>query len=330
MLDLTPESWKADKYRINDVQGVPPLLPRYEKRGGKTRCIEVASHSKLAPVNPFDFYRPSETGRREAKAGPHLEFLRLKDLAHEQPHLLEKGITLFAERYGLLGWFAEFLPDPVLKREQALIAPEAVIVEGKLRLIHPATEGIDLLLGLKREGKLQEPFLNNMPEDMFPRYVALPREVKLISPGRPQQSSKLVPWTEIRKRYGAILVWRAGRGVFPLCTREPLRSWRVALERGFPTPEELAQRASTVLSGVRPIFEPDEGGNLQPGWVCDSLWSAMHLMLCLDLSADSTIIRCASRGCPNYFRAGPWSKARYCSPRCASRASTRLSRGREA
>src|SRR5215203_6745010 len=55
----------------------------------------------------------------------------------------------------------------------------------------------------------------------------------------------------------------------------------------------------------------------------------MQLMICLDLSRDSTIRRCDSGGCSNHFRAGPYSRARYCSSQCGSRASTRMTRGQE-
>ncbi|MBX6764994.1 MAG: CGNR zinc finger domain-containing protein [Rubrobacteraceae bacterium] len=322
------EHWKADEYRISEVQGVPSLLPRYEKKGAKTRCIEAAGDYRTL-VNPFDYYRPSESGRREADAGPHLMFLRLKDISREKPHLLEKAIVLFAQRYGLLGLPGqEFLPEPVLQYGKRLIAPEAVVEGGTLHVWDPATKGIDFLRKLKQEGKLPDPFLNDLPEDLFLKYVALPKDLKLISPRRPQQSRKLVPWPELKKKYGAILAWRADRGFFALHTREPLREWKAALE-AFPTPDDLLARSSVVLTGAHPLFETDEEGSLQPGWVCDSLLTAMHLMLFLDHSHGNRLIKCASRGCPNYFRTGPYSRARYCSQQCASRAATRLYRGQE-
>jgi hypothetical protein len=56
---------------------------------------------------------------------------------------------------------------------------------------------------------------------------------------------------------------------------------------------------------------------------------AMQLMVCPDYSEESTIPWCQSRGWPNYFRTGPDTRARCCSSRCVSRASTRMARGQE-
>lgn len=328
MLDLVSISWKTHKYGIKPVKGVPRLLPRYEKQGLLTRCV-AAEDIAWSSINPFDFYRPSENGKRDAEAGPHLTFLRLKALATDKPQLLEKGIILFAEKYGLLGLFqGEFLLEPVVKQGKFLIAPEAVVQDGKLHLIDPATQGMELLMVLKRNGFFEDEFLNSVSEDMLPKLVALPKEVRFISPRRPQQSRKVVPWAEIRRRYGAMFVLLPSGKVSVLCTYEPLRSWK-ALLKAFPEPEDLAHRKLTQLTGVNPIYAPDSDGYLQPGWACDSLWSAMHLMLCLDLSGQNVVQQCASRGCQTYFRVGPYSSTKYCSSRCASRASTRLSRGRE-
>jgi hypothetical protein len=72
-----------------------------------------------------------------------------------------------------------------------------------------------------------------------------------------------------------------------------------------------------------------EDGNVKRGWRCGSLLEAMGVMLFLDLSGGNTIKKCGSRGCLHYFRVGSQSKSKYCSERCANRASTRLGRGQE-
>jgi hypothetical protein len=187
---------------------------------------------------------------------------------------------------------------------------------------------MEYLLRLKRKGVFEDERLHTVPEDVFPNVVAQPKEVRFISPRRPQQSGKVVPWSEIRRRYGAIFVLLPSGKVSVLCTHEPLRSWKAVL-KAFPEPEDLAHRGTTQLTGINPIYATDGYGHLQHGWACDSLWSAMQLMLCLDLSGQSAVRQCASQGCQSYFRVGPYSRARYCSSRCASRASTRLSRGCE-
>ena len=329
MLEVASISWKAHRYGLKTVEGIPPLLPRYENKGEKTVCIAAMGDVAWREINPFDFYRPSEGGKRDAEAGPHLRFLRLKALAVEQPQLLEKGIILFAKEYGLLGLFqTEFLLQPVVKQGKFLISPEAVVRGDQLYRIDPATTGLELLLRLKRRGLFEGERLHTVPDDVFPGMVAQPEEVRFVSPRRPQQSRKVVPWSEVRRRYGAIFVMLPSGKMAVLCTHEPLRSWKAVL-KAFPEPEDLGQREPIQLTGVNPIYATDGAGHLEPGWACDSLWSAMRLMLCLDLSGQSAVRQCASWGCQNYFRAGPYSRTQYCSSRCASRASTRLSRGRE-
>jgi hypothetical protein len=83
------------------------------------------------------------------------------------------------------------------------------------------------------------------------------------------------------------------------------------------------------LEGVSPRAFIGEDGNLERGWRYRSLLQAMHVMLFLDLTGGATIKKCQSRGRPNYFRVGPQGKSKYCSRRCANRASTRTGRGQE-
>lgn len=329
MKELAIGPWKADRYRVNTGGDLPGLSTHSGKEVSKIPCVEAMTNARWRQLNPFDFYQRS-SGGRDAEAGPHLKFLRLKSIAREKPQLLEKAITLFAQEYGLLGIFPRmYLPQPVVRRGKHLIAPEAVLDgSGRLRNVDPATEGVALLLAMQRENRFTEEFLNELSEELFRDYVALPEEIRLIAPRGRGQSRKITPWEEARREIGALFVLTPGGSVSPVCTREPLRWWKRVLDT-FPTPREMLTGDLTQLRGVQPVFAPEQDGYLNPGWVCDSLLSAMHLMLCLDLSGESTIRKCQSRGCPEYFRAGPYSRARYCSSRCASRASTRLSRGRE-
>jgi hypothetical protein len=103
----------------------------------------------------------------------------------------------------------------------------------------------------------------------------------------------------------------------------------LAIPDSFPTPEEGLKADSTRLPGVELVFVNDGGEYLSPRWPCDSLLSAMHLMLYLDLSGEGIIRKCNSHDCTTYFRAKPGSTAIHCSPQHANRASTRLARGQK-
>lgn len=159
--------WRASEYQVGDLDG--------------QQVIEAAPEASWERFSPFDYYKP--TGKtRTVEAGPHLTFLKLKNLWKEQPQLprealsdsedfrkayfelldqanlfpevlkrvrgFHKEIASFARKYGLLGAFYEdFQPDPLLPKAKAWVAPEAVISEGgRLRLVDPATEGKELLI----------------------------------------------------------------------------------------------------------------------------------------------------------------------------------------
>jgi hypothetical protein len=186
---------------------------------------------------------------------------------------------------------------------------------------------VSLLLEAQEELGLFGEFLDRLPRRAWPRFIAQPEEAGFIAPGKPGQSRKVIPWQKVRQEFGGLFVLTEA-GISLVCTREPLLYWKVHLEE-FPTPEELLGAQHIRLPGVETVFAPDEDGYLRQGWTCDSLLSAMRLMVCLDHSGESTVLKCGSLGCPNYFRAGPYSSARYCSSRCASRASTRMARGLE-
>jgi hypothetical protein len=72
------------------------------------------------------------------------------------------------------------------------------------------------------------------------------------------------------------------------------------------------------------------------GWRCPTLLKAMYLMLHLDREAGNKILKCKARDCPNYFRAPPQSKRKYCPhpedpskpSKCGSRVTSQRSRER--
>ena len=328
MRKLAPVHWKADKYRTYEKKQLSGVSRGLGTRGGKDLYVEASPQALWKHLEPFDFYRPSEGGR-DAEAGPHLEFLRLKSVAQEKPHLLEKSIVLLAERYGLLGVFQSvYLPEPALPKGKLLVAPEAVLgSSGRVRRVDPATEGVDLLVEAQEKPELYGEVLSGVPRDAWPRLFAQPKEARFIAPGKPGQSRKVIPWHKVRQEFGGLFVLTEA-GVSLVCNREPLLYWKIHLD-SFPTPQEMRSAQHIRLPGVETVFAPNEDGYLRQGWTCDSLLSAMRLMVCLDLSGESTIRRCGTLGCPNYFRAGPYSTAKYCSSRCASRASTRMARGQE-
>lgn len=121
-----------------------------------------------------------------------------------------------------------------------------------------------------------------------------------------------------------------------LCTREPLRRWRLGLRflsTGDTPAQDLVGGAHNALNSylreASPQISVDGDGNLHRGWHYRSLLQAMHIMFYLDLTGGSTIKKCQSQGCPNYFRLGSQDRSKYCSVRCANRASTRMGRGQE-
>lgn len=242
---------------------------------------------------------------------------------------------------------------PVLPNgAETLVAPEALVDErGRLRRIDPATEGKELLIKLLEPTGIFSTGHNRLPDNLERRVayetMALPSDIRFarrnIHPAgieRFSESRRLVPWEDIRKCFGALLILdeKARGGVSVLCTREPLRRWGMCF--GF-LPSENVQSGdleldedsyvflNQKLEEVSPRAFIGENGSLERGWRYRSLLQAMYLMLFLDLTGGTTIKKCQSQGCPDYFRTGSQSKSKYCSKRCANRASTRMQRGQE-
>ena len=90
MIDLASISWKTHKYDLKMVEGVPPLFPRYEKKGRKTPCIAAVGSGAWRSVNPFDFYRPSEGGKR-CRGWASLDVFALESTRERTTPLVGKG-----------------------------------------------------------------------------------------------------------------------------------------------------------------------------------------------------------------------------------------------
>jgi hypothetical protein len=253
---------------------------------------------------------------------------------------------MFATNYGLLGVFEEeYVWPPIFPQGKIVIAPEAVIdSQGKLQEVDPDTEGRELVWwALAERGRYLSDFL--LPREIMYSSIALPSEVQVIPNGPfidnfwpvvPHRQP--VPWEVIKEDFGVLLVLdeESYIGVSVLCTREPLQRWRASLG-SFPSGDmpvdQLVSHSYNAfnwrLRQVSPYLRLGEDGKLKGGWRYRSLLQAMYILLWLDLTGDNTIKKCQSRRCPHYFRVGSQSKTKYCSERCANRASTRMKRGQE-
>jgi hypothetical protein len=265
-----------------------------------------------------------------------------------------QDLISFAKQYGLLGAFEEdFLGTPVLPDGKTLVAPEAVIDErGRLRHIDPATEGKERLFELLRpvghfsSGHSPRRLLDDTEYKAAYETMALPSEITFATRGphlggleRSVGFRRLVPWEDIREYFGGLTILdnKAPDGVSVLCTREPLNHWEIGF-RQFPSGApsdalELDKHSYAFLNAFLEEVSPrafiGEDGNLERGWRYCSLLQAMYIMLFLDLTGGNTIKKCKRRKCSNYFRVGSQSKSIYCTPRCASAASTSMGRGQE-
>jgi hypothetical protein len=332
-MQLTQTSyWRASGYR-------PTRLDNPE-----AAAIEAVPGARWYKYDPSSSYRP-KSKNRDIGAGAHIQFLKLeslvqKTLLHEEDSdLFGTALLVFAHEHGLLGIFEDdYLTHPVLPEGKLSIAPEAVIEDGgKLRRVDPATEGMELAL----QAQEHDPFFEEFPEVKEVRHelMALPDEVR-FTPKNPDSSYLpnggsvgLVHWNAIKEQLGGLLVLDESLfpGVHVICTREPLIRWLDILE-AFSflqdmTTEEQANALNGSLADASPYVHVSEDGNLERRYQCHNLLTAMYLMFYLDLTGGSTIKKCQSSGCPEYFRTGAQSESKYCSERCASRAATRRARG---
>jgi hypothetical protein len=323
--------WRASEYR-------PVGLDELDDND-EAPAIEAVPRARWYKYNPFSSYR-SKSKHRDVGAGAHMQFLKLESLLHEEESdLFGTALGVFVQEHGLLGIFEDdYLTYPVLPEGKFSIAPEAVIDEGgELRRIDPATEGKELAL----QAREHDPFFEEFPEvkELRHEMMALPDEVK-FTPKIPDSSFLpngdsvgLVHWNAIKEQLGGFLVLDGSLfpGVHVICTREPLIRWSHSLETfSFLKDMKLEEQANALngsLVDASPLVHVSEDGNLERSYQCHNLLTAMYLMFYLDLTGGSTIKKCQSSSCPEYFRTGAQSESIFCSVRCASRAATRRGRG---
>ena len=312
-------------------------------RASKYRRLRATPDAVWKRFNPFEAYKPTSK-TREVKAGPHLAFLKLKELQNDKDRNYVTALDVFASEYGLLGLFYEIYSPPILPPGKIFVAPEGVIDEhGRLRRVDPMGRGLELLLDLLHG---ERPIEDEQEREMIHReLVASPSELTFAQkrhtglwspdPSGQELSIEQITWEEAKEGYGGVLVLdaRSSSRVSMLCTKESSVGWDLKLE-DFPAPpygrsKALATYLNKELIGVSPLLHLSEDGEYERGWRCPSLLKAMYLMLWFDLTGGSAIRQCESRGCFTYFRVGSQSRTKYCSEQHANLASTRMGRGQE-
>lgn len=253
----------------------------------------------------------------------------------------------FANKHGLLGLFYDRYSGPILPAHKHWVAPDAMFGSDKrLHEVDPATTGKERLEQLLHQRHSREaPDRRARLDDS----LALPGELKFLAKSAlssfgPMQAEseafefEVADWEEVKQLYGCYVVLdkHSDSGVTLLSTREPLFWWQMEL-RSFPPKERLTSdygfsldlMNSRMAGSVSPRGYTNERGQAERGWRCPYLLKALYLMLYLDVTGGRSIRRCEKSDCQNHYRAGPQSKSKYCSGRCANAASTRLSRGQE-
>lgn len=320
------------------------------------RNLRAVQDALWGKTEPFSTYRPRAIQKRESTPGPHAAFLGLKELSVHNDSRFNKAADYFASEHGLLGLYDFYYSPPVPPEGKALISPEAVVENARLRVVNPATEGLELLARM-RDACLppgwRSPGGKPLTEqlDRLQAVVAMPDEVSVIPKAlqwphaefTPAPGGKSVPWTQTQSRYGALLVldpanvWSTGVSV--LERRESLFDWELAL-LDFPTPPDpndpdvqvrsqaLSRYLADQLTGVSPAPGVGGEGDLATGWRCNTLLESMYLMLYFDVRGSADLRECGLRDCTQYFRPGPHN-ALYCCDRHRNVATTRRSRGQK-
>src|SRR5919199_2057435 len=208
-------------------------------RASKYRRLRAIPDAVWKRFNPFDVYRPTSK-TREVKAGPHLSFLKLKELQKDKDRKYVTALDVFASEYGLLGLFYEVYSPPILPPRKIFIAPEGVIDEhGKLRLVDPMAKGVELLLDLLHG---ERPIEDEQEREMIrSELVAFPSELRFAQkrytglwpsdPSGQELSIEQTTWEEAKERYGGVLVLvaRSSSRVSVLCTKESSSDWDLKL-----------------------------------------------------------------------------------------------------
>ena len=324
--------------------------------------VGAARRARWKRFSPLTLYNPSAPPR-EARRGPHTEFIQLKESIIEMMDLdteldEAKIMASFANNYGLLGLVYGWYSAPILPNDKLYVLPDAVITtSGEWRLLKNCsrdireTEGFRLLQRAWRE-KWDFPSLS-----LDPQAVARPSELKFAykrnqlgerpDPAGFEPSPELVNWETVAQQFGVVMLLdlASSSGVRVQPTRERAETWQFVLpacskplaELSDSEQRDLALSLRTDLSGVSPYPSLNEDGEWERGWRCPSLLQAICLMLYYDLTGHVDIRKCALPTCGDYFRASPQSRTMYCPSeeshkpsKCASAASSRNYRKRRA
>lgn len=336
--------WRASKHEVQiDSQG---LL-----------WIEAARDTKWSLFSPLRHYSPSAPPR-EARRGPHTEFIRLKESILEMSNLetaLEeaKRIVSFADKYGLLGRVYEWYSAPILPADKWYVLPDAAITtNGEWKELDNSskdtrkTEGFKLLQKWVTPDYLLPPQVVARPSELKFAYKRN-RPAKRPDPAGFEPSPELVDWATVQEPFGVVMLLdgTSGPGARMHSTRELADSWQFVLpscskplaELSDLEKRNLALSLRAELSGVSPYPSLNERDEWERGWRCPSLLQAICLMLYYDLTGHVDIRKCALPSCGDYFRTTAESRSKYCpseepnkASKCASAATSRRYRARRA
>lgn len=206
--------WKANLYEIGLEAGSEEFV----------RAVPGAAWGRLDPMGGY-----VPPGReREIAPGPHVAMMNLRASRFAPKRNMARFyimLQLFASRYGLLGLAPPLKPD-------GFVAPDAAVLDGRLRRFAPATKGKclleDLLHGRDgpspgRRARLGESL--DIPEDVIPKGA--------------------------REDHGLVVVpdKNAERGVSVLSTQEPISAWEREL-RSFPVGEDLTRERGFAIGVI--------------------------------------------------------------------------------
>src|SRR5215203_2476821 len=255
-------------------------------KAGKYLDLRAVQGATWDRTDPFLYYH-HHPAKREIRAGPHAVFLRLRKLLLEGDDHFLTAADVFASKYGLLGHFHRAYSAPILPKHKRYISPEAVIEDGRLKLVDPTREGLELVAkavddsrppGWRRFTRTDDALVA-MPEEV--RFAAKDRLRYADDPsGRPLSTSRSESWEEARTGYEALFLFNPERQAKSsvLVRSESIFIWQSVL-LDFPTPpldtEERwpfwAQLMNEWIVDISPMVTREQGGKLAPAWRCNSL-----------------------------------------------------------
>jgi hypothetical protein len=278
----------------------------------------AAPDAQWTQINPFASYRPV-THKKDPEAGAHAAFLRLRKLHDEENPIQFEAADVLASTYGLLGLFHLIYSAPILPEGKHYVSPEAVVQNGHLRRIDPATDGLRLVA--KAVNDCHPPTWKLFTEEHY-GVVAMPAEVSFATKnvfrrsddpsGYALSDEDRQSWDKVRATFDALFVFDPSRQIRAsvLSRSESIFQWQTELWN-FPQPPYTDERLPTLasylgdwLASVSPMASIGESGELTQNWRCGTLLEAMYLMLYLDLTGGSLLRECASHDCSTSLPAG--------------------------